>query len=1057
MPSRRVRKQSVPPPKLVGVLTCFFLSGAAGLIYQVAWAKALALIFGHTAYAVATVLAVFMAGLAAGSAYLGRWGGQHARPVALYARIEFLVAITATLSLAGLAAVRTLYVTAYPAAGGSPPLLLALRFLGTTLVLFIPTFLMGGTFPVLVSSVARDSAQLGIRVSQLYWVNTLGAVAGTLISGFVLLPASGLRLTIVSGAGINALAGLIAIRLAKETGIAAGVAPSRATSADQESQNSTSHFLLFLFAIVGGTAFAYEIAWTRLLAITLGSSTYAFTLMLATFLAGTVIGSVLFQRFVAISARISIATLSRTQLGLGAAAVLSLILFRWIPALIPLLLRTTDQTFGGLVLTQSVTSAITLIPLATIFGFNFPLFLVLLGRSADGGSSSAAAIGRAYAANTLGAIVGSVITGFWLVPLLGSFRVIAAAAAVNVLLALILDLRQPRRVLPLSLDLACLVIALVVASSTFFYNPSLLSFSAALYGNSHGGRLTLDEIAATKDLVFAAEGINDSIAVVRTDNNVALRVNGKVDASTDDARTQLLLAHLGATFHSAPSRVLVIGFGSGMTASAVALYPDVAKIDCVEIEPAVIRAAPYLESLNRNVLKDARLHIIVDDARNFLLTTRQKYDLIISEPSNPWIAGIATLFTDEFYAAARARLAPGGLFVQWVQAYSIAPADLRMIAASFAPHFSDVTLWRAGETDLLLLGRIDATPFQFRHLHSLWENKALRADFESIDVRQPEGLAAYFLLDDSAVRKLAEGSTLNTDDRTLLEYRAPQNLLERNMIDADQELIAELRSGPLPEKLDPSEIQRALDAGVATALDLNDAANAKRFLGALESQPGSASRYIAQGRLELIEGALPTAKVSLEAALRLDTDSLDAMHWLAITEHRSGEDDSARLRVREILKRNPRFLPAIDDEMQFAVDRRDFRTAVSAQLNRVAVMRDAPASEYCRLGLIWLSMSNLAEAESALLEGILKDPYSYACHVGLGQLYWRSGRLPQARDNFEWVVRFFPDTDVNTFTSLAAVYNALGDKKTALSILRKGSRLFPDNGELRKADSLLVQ
>jgi tetratricopeptide (TPR) repeat protein len=197
--------------------------------------------------------------------------------------------------------------------------------------------------------------------------------------------------------------------------------------------------------------------------------------------------------------------------------------------------------------------------------------------------------------------------------------------------------------------------------------------------------------------------------------------------------------------------------------------------------------------------------------------------------------------------------------------------------------------------------------------------------------------------------------------------------------------------------------------------------------------------------------------VSLEGALRLDTDSLDAMHWLAIAEHRSGEDDSARLRVREILKRNPRFLLAVDDEMQFAVDRRDFRTAVSAQLTRVAVMRDPPASEYCRLGLIWLSMSNLAEAESALLKGILKDPYSYACHVGLGQLYWRSGQLPQARDNFEWVVRFFPDTDVNTFTSLAAVYNALGDKKTALSILRKGSRLFPDSGELRKADSLLVQ
>ena len=244
------------------------------------------------------------------------------------------------------------------------------------------------------------------------------------------------------------------------------------------------------------------------------------------------------------------------------------------------------------------------------------------------------------------------------------------------------------------------------------------------------------------------EGVNDSIAVVRTDNNVALRINGKVDASTDDARTQLLLGHLGAAFHPAPRRVLVIGFGSGMTASAVARYPDVEKIDCVEIEPAVIRAAPYLESLNRNVLKDSRLHVIFDDARNFLLTTREKYDLIISEPSNPWIAGIATLFTDEYYAAARQRLAPGGTFVQWLQAYSIAPADLRMIVATFAPHFSEVTLWRAGETDLLLLGRTDTElPSDFRPPPlALGATSALRADFESIDVHQPRGTRRLLLV-----------------------------------------------------------------------------------------------------------------------------------------------------------------------------------------------------------------------------------------------------------------------------------------------------------------------
>src|SRR6266576_2383858 len=717
-----MRTPSLPRRRFLPILACFFFSGAAGLIYQVAWGKALGLIFGHTVYAIATVIAVFMAGLAGGSAYIGPWSEHRSEPVVLYAWIEFLVAATGAFSLAGLAGVRSLYVAAYPSISGLQPLLLALRFFGAIVVLFFPTFLMGGTLPILVRGITRNSAELGMRVSQLYWVNTLGAVAGTLISGFVLLPALGLRMTIGSGVVLNILAGLVALRIAKEPRNQRGVKGSSSivTSAAADPQQPTFSFLLILFAVVGSTAFAYEIAWTRLLAITISSSTYAFTLMLATFLAGTVIGSAFFQRLFASSERISLTTFSRTQTGIAIAALSSLIFFHWIPVAIPPLLRATHQTFSGLVLAQFVTSALTVLPVATIFGLDFPMVVVLLDHTARANTGRSATVGRAYAANTFGAIVGSLITGFWLVPWLGSFRMIAAAAGVNLLLAVALELRSSEsHVLPLAMNLLCLLIAFVVGSSSFFYNRALLSLSAVLYGNSYQGHLTLGEIAATSDLVFTADGVNDSIAVFRSDNYVTLRLNGKVDASTGDARTQLLLGHLGAAFEPAPRRVLIIGFGSGMTASAVARYPDIETIDCAEIEPAVIRAAPYLESLNRNVLSDPRVHVIFDDARNFLLTSREKYDLIISEPSNPWIAGIATLFTDEYYAAVRRQLAPGGKFVQWVQSYSLAPADLRMIIASLAPHFAEVTLWRAAGPDLLLLGRADAALFQFARLRSL--------------------------------------------------------------------------------------------------------------------------------------------------------------------------------------------------------------------------------------------------------------------------------------------------------------------------------------------------
>src|SRR5690349_4208263 len=412
-----MKKTSPPHQSPFGILLCFLLSGAAGLVYQVAWSKALGLIFGHTVYAIATVLAVFMAGLAAGSAYIGRWSENYANPTALYARLELLAGASGAFSLAGLAAVRWLYSVVYPAVGSLQPLLLLLRFFGAALILFIPTFLMGGTFSILVQSMNRHSSGLANRVSLLYWINTLGAVSGTLLSGFMLLPAFGLRITVAFAVVLNIVAGLIALRIAKSANAPEGSSSHTKTSSPApEMTRDASTFLLFLFAVVGATAFAYEIAWTRLLSITIGSSTYAFTLMLATFLLGSAIGSIFFQRYFTRSRVVSLATFSRTQTWTGIVAVASLILFPWIASLIPL----TLQTFGGLVLPQFITSALTVLPIAIVFGFNFPAAVVLIGTSSRNQSGESATVGEAYAANTLGAIVGSLVTGFWLVSWLGN-------------------------------------------------------------------------------------------------------------------------------------------------------------------------------------------------------------------------------------------------------------------------------------------------------------------------------------------------------------------------------------------------------------------------------------------------------------------------------------------------------------------------------------------------------------------------------------------------------------------------------------------------------------
>src|SRR5262249_41213134 len=286
------------------------------------------------------------------------------------------------------------------------------------------------------------------------------------------------------------------------------------------------------------------------------------------------------------------------------------------------------------------------------------------------------------------AILAALLGGFFLIPWLGSFRLVAAAAGLNVAIAVLLFLKaDARNWKPLTLAASLLLAIVWTSVSPRFFSRSVAAFGVVLYRDFHNSALTAREMADTEDVTFFADGINATIAVAQSENYVALKTNGKVDASNLDSNTQLLLGDLGAIFHPNPRRVLIIGFGGGMTVSAVSRFPEIERIDCVEIEPAVLQAAAQLARLHRGGIRDARLHIYFDDARNFLQTRRERYDLIISEPSNPWISGVASLYTTEFFQTVREHLAPGGSFVQWVQAYGLSSDDFGMVVASMQAHF----------------------------------------------------------------------------------------------------------------------------------------------------------------------------------------------------------------------------------------------------------------------------------------------------------------------------------------------------------------------------------
>lgn len=908
---------------------------------------------------------------------------------------------------------------------------------------------MGGTLPILVSGLTCKSAELGARVSRLYWINTLGAVAGTFAAGFVFLPLLGLRLTVALAVALNLMAGAIALLLARGVHPAA---PSEDTaSATAIPVPSTSAkvplYLLLSFGIVGGTAIGYEVCWTRLLVTTLGSSTYAFTLMLGTFLAGIVMGSALFEIWYARRKQVSVATFALTQTLTALAALLFLMFFQQFPSLVPLILSRTKATFGAIILTQFATSALALLPAAIIFGFNFPVVTVLIAGRPESSGHYASAVGRAYAANTLGAILGATLAGFWLVPAVGAFRLVGVLATLNFLLAAYLHAKRPPPAIVKAVVNAAMVAAVIfVATSGAFYDSAIATFGTMLYYDRYT-TLTISEMAGTTDVIYAADGLNATISVARTEDYLAIRTNGKVDASNKDRITQLLLGHLGAVLHPAPRRVLVVGFGSGMTVSSLALYTEIESITCVEIEPAVIRAAEYLAPLNRNVLKDPRVHIVLDDARNFLLTTREQYDLIVSEPSNPWIAGVAALYTDEFYRQAVSRLRPGGLFVQWVQAYSLFPEDFRMILATFLPHFPQVTLWRGEGPDYILLGQHDAAPLTLDALREKWNNPALRADFESTGMRRPEGLIGYHRLDDSDLRKLAAGSVRNTDNRNRLEYRAPRGLLIKGLEDENRKAVWKQRSLPLSNILWLNDSIGALKAAAETMIN-NEDEDADNFMGYLDRAPESAELALLRGRWHLNGSRLDDAKKEFTTALRLDPQSLEAADGLASVARRQNQYDTAELLCRQILARDPKYIPAFSCMMRINRTRENWELAAQWQAGLLKLKPDSAPDEYSRLGEVLLQGGKSELAERAFVAALEKEPYSFAAHRNLGEIYLKKKVWDKAQAHLEFVVRFHPDADAGTYAGLAEVYRATGRPQSAVEILRKGLRIFPDNADL---------
>lgn len=772
-----------------------FGSGLCALIYQVAWLRELRLVFGASTPASAAVLAVFMGGLGLGSLLLGGRADRTPRPLALYAKLELGIALAAALTPLLLWVARAAYI----AIGGTTHIGMGfgtvLRLLLAAVVLLPPTLLMGGTLPAAARAAMSDDDAGRRSTALLYGANTLGAVVGAGLSTFLLLEVFGTRLTLWLGCAVNALVAMTARAVDRGLPALSVASPDDGHASSGDIQHAPiARFVLVAAGLVGLVFLQLELVWYRMLSPLLGGSTYTFGLILAVALFGIGVGGLLYN----------LRGKSRRPTLVGFASTCALeALFVAIPlalgdrvALLALFLRPMGAAgLAGHALAWTAVTALVVLPPALVAGYQFPLLIGLLG---EGRGAIGRHVGLAYASNTVGSIIGSLSSGFVLLPALGAVRTWALAAWTLVAIAIAaLELSREKRLLApggLAPAFVVSVVAVLLLTSdgpTAVWRHSPIGTGRVDHVTQYRTKNELEAWMRGQRLSVSweAEGRESSVALAGLVDNAFL-VNGKADGSAvSDATTQVMSGLIGAVVQREVKRALVIGLGTGSTAGWLAKMPEIEAVDVVEIEPAIVDVARELSIVNEAVLDNPKVHIQIADAREVLLTTPHHYDLIFSEPSNPYRAGIASLFTEEFYAAAKQRLRPGGAFLQWMQGYEIDGHSVRTVYVTLATAFAAVQSWRTDVDDLLLIARTEDLPVDMgllrqrvttepfdRALTQVWGNASAEAVLGHwvAGSRLPQALAAAF------------PDLVNTDDRNLLEFGLARSLGRPNRFSIDE-------------------------------------------------------------------------------------------------------------------------------------------------------------------------------------------------------------------------------------------------------------------------------
>jgi spermidine synthase len=768
----------------VGLL--FVVSGALGLIYQIVWFKYISLFLGNTMYAQTVVVSTFMGGLAIGATLWGRRVDRSKNPLLLYSWLELSIGLYCFLYPHFLKFLEHVFVSLVVSAqlASDSTGVLVLKLLTSLLTLLPPTILMGGTLPVLVRFISDRVEDTGHNVATLYFLNSFGAVVGSMLGGFFFVALLGLSATVYTTAALNIMIGLAGFVLANARLQEESQPAVVETMPFHEFTSFQQTAAIIVAGVSGFAAMIYEVGWVRLFIPVLGSSTYSFTLMLVGFIAGIAVGSLIVANLVR-RIRNLFGFLSVCQLGI----VLSMIAILPVYGRIPYYFWIVAHT-----LNRSETTYPIFLAIEFLFGFGIMIIpTIFMGMSLPVASRIATSdikvlgksVGSVFSFNTLGTVVGTLLAGLVLIPLVGIKRTIEIAVLINLALGsyvLLVD-----RAYRSAKKYAFLVILVAVTGLYFVFGPDwdrAVSLSGVFRNINRNtpppaSYDVFEAVNKPEGLSYYKEGASATVAVIASESPEGLQnvlyINGKADASSViDLPTQVLLGQLPGLFHPNPHTALVVGLGSGVTVGSILTHP-IERVDCVEISPEVVEAERYFEHVNNRPLSDNRTKLYVEDALAFLKLSASRYDFIVSEPSNPWIAGIGNLYTVEFFDEARKHLNSGGIMVQWFHLYEMDDETFKMVVRTFQTSFKNVSLWYSMVADVILLGSDQPIPFNYASLQSKMQEKKVQDDLARILITHPTTLLSLQALSTEKAAEYAGSGSLNTEDHPNLEYGAPRS------------------------------------------------------------------------------------------------------------------------------------------------------------------------------------------------------------------------------------------------------------------------------------------